>query len=140
MNRSRGAASAELAIIVPLVALLLGGLAAGWRIQAARAQVADVASAAARAASLADNGAQAQQWAQQTVTADLQTLGLPCVHTTVDTDVSGFAVPLGQQASIEVGVTCELRLGDLGIPVVGGTRWISADGHEVLDTYRRRSP
>lgn len=140
MTRCRGAASAELAVIVPVVALLLGGLAAGWRIHAAHAQVADVAAAAARAASLADGGAQARAWAQQTVAADLETLGLPCVHTTLEMDVSGFAVPVGQPATVGVTVTCELMLSDLGVPVVGGTRWVSAQSHEVLDTYRRRSP
>lgn len=139
-SKHRGAASAELVIIVPIVVLLLSGLAAGWRIHAAHTQVADVAAAAARAASLADNGYQATNWAKETAAADLNTIGLACLNTTVNTDVSGFTVPLGQQAEVIVSVTCELQLGDLGIPIIGGTRWITGTSHEVLDTYRRRSP
>ncbi len=140
MNRQRGAAATEVAVIVPVIVLFIGALGIGWRINAARTKLADAAASAARAASIVNSAAAAPRVAEQTVRADLDTVGLRCADIGVSVDTSGYWAPLGAPATVGVRVSCTVDMSDLGVAGLGGRHRFTATAQEALDTHRRRSP
>ena len=58
--------------------------------------------------------------------------------TTVTLDTAAFAAPVGTPGQVSATVTCALRLDDLGLPGVTGTKTITATMSSPLDTYRGR--
>ena len=64
---------------------------------------------------------------------------LQCVSTTVAVNTSGFAVRPGQPATVSATVTCPVRLSDLAIPGLPGTRTVTHTAVSSLDTFRERS-
>ena len=133
-----GAVAIETVLIVGSVVLILMLITAGFRIAMADDAVENVAGSAARAASLARTAGQAQNDARQVANASLSTAGLSCVSSSVQVDTSGFAVPVGQPASVTVSVSCRAPLSDLLVPSLGGARLLSATSVSPLDTYRAR--
>jgi Flp pilus assembly protein TadG len=133
-----GSPAVEALLIVSSIVLLLSLATAGYRIAMAEAAVDGVASAAARAASLARTAGQARSDAHQVADSSLGTAGLTCTSTSVDVDTSGFSVPVGRPASVAVTVSCQTPLQDLLIPGLGGSRTLSARSVSPLDTYRER--
>jgi hypothetical protein len=61
-----------------------------------------------------------------------------CAVVTVAVDTSGFAVRLGQPASVTVEVSCRVRLADLALPGVPGRRILTGRAVSPLDPYRGR--
>jgi hypothetical protein len=53
-------------------------------------------------------------------------------------DTSGFRTRPGQSASVDTTVTCLLRLSDLALPGLPGSKRISATAVSAVDTYRER--
>ena len=133
-----GAVAIETVLIVSSVVLILMLITAGFRIAMAADAVENVAGSAARAASLARTAGQAQNDARQVANASLSTAGLSCASRSVQVDTSGFAVPVGQPASVTVSVSCTAPLSDLLVPSLGGARLLSATSVSPLDTYRGR--
>jgi Flp pilus assembly protein TadG len=133
-----GSPAVEALLIVGAIVLLLSLATAGYRIAMAEAAVDGVASAAARAASIARTAGQARADAHQVADSSLSTAGLTCTSTDVDVNTAGFAVPVGQPASVTVSVTCQTPLQDLLIPGLGGSRTLTASSVSPLDTYRER--
>ena len=54
-------------------------------------------------------------------------------------DTSGFAIRPGQSATVTATVTCPVRLSDLAVPGLPGTRTVSHTATSSLDTFRERS-
>lgn len=135
----RGSASLELVIVVPAVVAVIALLTAGWRLWSVRSQVREAAAAGARAATLARNGAEAEQAASAAIDADLETVGSSCTGPTVGIDVSAFSAPPGQGGDVGVDVTCEVPFTDLLIPMPGA---LTVEGHagSRLDSFRERQP
>lgn len=134
-----GSASLEL-VVIGTVLLAFMGLAAGLgRVAVAGGTVTDAAAAAARAASLARTPAEAQTAAAGVARATLQQGGLHCESTNVSVDTTGFSVPLGQPAQIRAEVVCVVRLADLALPGIPGSKSLRSDFVSVLDPYRSRS-
>ena len=53
-------------------------------------------------------------------------------------DTTGFARPVGTPATITATVSCLVRLSDLAMPGLGGSRTVTATASSPLDTYRER--
>lgn len=132
----RGSVTLELAILAPALLLLLGLLVLAGRVETSLAAVEQAARSAARDASLARTADAAQASARVAAQRELAESG--CVATDVTVDTSGFAAPLGTDASVAVHVSCTITLADLAVPGLPGTRTLTADGVSPLDRYRSR--
>lgn len=133
-----GAVAIETVLLVPAVMLMAALIGAGFRITVAEDSVENVADASARAASIARIAGQAQQDAQAVANSSLATEGLQCAPKSVQVNTAGFAVPVGQAASVSVTVSCRAPLADLLVPGLGGSRLLEATSSSPLDTYRGR--
>jgi Flp pilus assembly protein TadG len=138
IDRERGSATLELAILAPALLLLLGLVVLAGRVQVAAGAVEHAAAVAARDASLARTPAAAQ--ATGTVAADreLTAQNLRCTPTTVVINTSGFAAPVGQPATVTATITCTVTLADLALPGLPGARTITAHATSPLDSWRTR--
>ncbi|WP_290865171.1 TadE/TadG family type IV pilus assembly protein [Hamadaea sp.] len=132
--------SVELAILTPAVLAFFATAIIAGRYAIAK-QAADAAAFdAARTASLARNADDAFDRALTAATNSFDAQGITCRRPVrVDIDVSGFAVPVGQPASVRVTVTCDADLGDVALPGMPGTMRLSSSFVSPLDTYRTRS-
>ncbi len=135
----RGSTTLELVVWAPGLLLLIGLLTVAGRVNSANAAVEQAAVDAARTASSARTAAAAAGLAQAGAGRTLAAQGLQCTTTTVALDTSGFATPPGQSATVTATVTCPVRLSDLSIPGLPGTRTVSHTATSSLDTFRERS-
>ena len=137
-RRDDGSVSVELAILMPAF-LALVALAVVVGRQAVAQNAIDLAAHdAARAASLSRTAELAETRAMEAAVRTLQRQGLGCVRLTVRVDVDGFAVPVGQPASVAARVTCEVSFADVATPGVPGSRVLTASFVSPLDLYRSR--
>lgn len=134
----RGSATVEAVIGVPAFLLLVGLLILGGRIAVAQQVVQSAASDAARAASIARTQTAARSAATSAAHYSLTNQALQCASTTVTVDTAAFGTPIGTPGQVTATVACSLRLDDLGLPGVSGTRTITATMSSALDTYRER--
>ena len=133
-----GTVAVEAAILAPALLLILALLMFGGRNAIATGAVEQAAVDAARAASLARTGAQADTAARDAAARSLADQDLDCATITIQVDTSGFRTRPGQSASVDTTVTCLLRLSDLALPGIPGSKRISATAVSVVDTYRER--
>jgi len=137
-GRERGSEVIEAVIGVPAVLLFIGLIIAAGRIAVAEQAVDAAAAEAARAASIARTQVQANADASTWASASLANQGLQCTSRTVDVDTGGFAAPPDMPASVSATVTCVVRLSDLAVPGLPGSRTITATMTSPIDTYRER--
>ena len=133
-----GAVAVEAAILAPALLLILALLMFGGRNAIATGAVEQAAVDAARAASLARTGAQADTAARDAASRSLADQDLDCATITIRVDPSGFRTRPGESASVDTTVVCLLRLSDLALPGLPGSKRISATAVSVVDTYRER--
>jgi Flp pilus assembly protein TadG len=133
----RGSLALELVVLTPVLVLtlwLVGALS--LRAMVAHAQVDSAARDAARAASIARSPATAQQAADATAASSLQQAQRSCQAIRVVTDTTHFQ-PGG---TVQVTVTCTIRLHDLGLPLLPGDRTTSASYRAPIDLHRGLQP
>ena len=135
----RGSASIEAAIALPAFGLFVGLIIFGGRTAITQQSVESAASDAARSASILRTNAEAKAAAKEAAVANLSNQGINCVRVDIDVDTQQFSRNVGEQAQVEVTVSCLLDLADLSVPGVPGTRTISATITSPLDTWRERS-
>jgi Flp pilus assembly protein TadG len=133
----RGNAVVEAAILAPVLILFLAGLLTGARIRGASAAVSQAAADAARQASIARTPAQARIAAATSALATLRDKGLHCTPR-VSLDLSGFAQPVGQPATVTARVTCTVRLSEVAAPGFPGSRTVTKIHRSPLDSFRAR--
>lgn len=133
-----GSVTLELVVWAPGLLLIVAGLVVAGRVALAGGAAEHAAAQAARAASLARTATVARSEATRVARASLDSQGLACDQLTVDMDLAGFVVPVGQPASVTATVRCAVRLSDVGVPGLPGTRTVTASSTSPLDTYRRR--
>ncbi len=134
MNRrsERGSATAEVAILVPTVVLLVGFVVLVGRLSTTQQGVNSASADAARAASIRQD-----PWAAQAdgVAAAAETLGDQRVSCAVlDTSIDTARLEPG--GIVTATVTCTVGLGDLlglGIP---GSRQVTSSSSSTVDRYR----
>ena len=135
----RGSTTLELVVWAPGLLLIIGLLTVAGRVNSANAAVEQAAVDAARTASSARTATGARDLARASAQTTLAAQGLQCTTTTVVLDTSGFATRPGQSASVTATVTCPVRLSDLAVPGLPGTRTVSHTATSSLDTFRERS-
>lgn len=129
-NRQAGSVALELVFVAPALILMLLFVAAGGRILTAKGQVQGAARDAARAASLSRTGAQADADAAAKQT--LNGAGLKCAPMSVSLTPAGGAEP-GNPVSATV--TCGVRMADLGLPGIPGTKIVTVTVVAPVDSY-----
>ncbi|MFJ8313345.1 MULTISPECIES: TadE/TadG family type IV pilus assembly protein [unclassified Streptomyces] len=134
-----GSVAIEAAITVPVLIVLVLLFVAGARLSLAGQKTDSAAQAAARAASLARTPATGTADAKTAAADALASSGQVCSHTTVDTQVEGLAVPVGQVATVTVTVACTVPIGDLVLIGGGpGVRTVHSTFTSIVDAYRGR--
>ncbi|WP_026118448.1 TadE/TadG family type IV pilus assembly protein [Nocardiopsis salina] len=128
-----GGASVDLMLLAPVLVLLLVLMVVAGRQVSAALTTQDVASAAARAASLQRDTASARAHAQAVAHGELAERGLSCSPFTVSVDVSGFDAG----GTAEVEVVCTVNFLDLGGL---GERTLRASAASPVDPYRGETP
>lgn len=134
----RGSAAVEAVIGVPALLLLVGLLVLGGRTAIAQQALQAAAADAARSASIARTPAAARSTASHAAHSSLANQDLDCATTSVSVDTAAFGTPVGTPGQVSTTVTCALRLDDIGLPGLGGTKTITATMSSPLDTYRGR--
>lgn len=127
-----GSATAELAILTPLLILFLLLVVAFGRLAGARIEVDGAAAQAARAASIARSPATATTAAEQTASSALSSQHVTCAHLAVAVDTADF-VPGG---SVGVTVSCAVDLSTLTGLHLPVTETLSNRFVEPIDAYR----
>ena len=139
-HRDRGSASIEMAVLAPAVIAVFVMLMIGGRTNTARQAIEAAAFDAARTASLARDGALAQAQATEAATSTLVAQGLDCERLTVTVDTSGFAVPVGQPATVTATISCVVTYSDIALPGMPGNAILTSSFVSPLDQYRSRTP
>ncbi|WP_141578769.1 TadE/TadG family type IV pilus assembly protein [Actinomadura sp. WMMA1423] len=132
-----GNAAVEVAILAPLFIAFLAGLLVAMRVQHGSAVVAQAAADAARHASIARTAAQARTDANSSAMTTLSDRGLHC-RPRVRLDLSGFRRPVGSTGTVSARVTCVIRLGDIALPGMPGSRTVTHTRRSPIDPYRGR--
>jgi Flp pilus assembly protein TadG len=127
-----------MAILTPPLLLVLALAIATGRLVVASNAVDQAAADAARAASISRTGPAALTAATQAADATLAAQGLQCSALTVSVDASGFAVPVGQAATVTVTVTCVVDLTDVAAPGLPGHLTEQSVHTSPLDVFRGR--
>ena len=135
----RGSMTLELVVWAPGLLLIIGLLIVAGRVNSANAAVEQAATDAVRTASSARTAAGARDMAQDSAEKTLAAQGLQCTTTTVVVDTSGFNTDPGQTATVTATVTCPVRLSDLSVPGLPGTRTVTHSATSSIDTFRDRS-
>lgn len=139
IDRERGSAAIELAIIAPAVIAVFVTLMIAGRTVIADQSIHAVAFDAARTASLSRDAGAAWVDARQAATAALAAQQLNCQRIDVRVDTSQFSRPLGEPASVTVTVECDVTFADIALPGMPGGRTLTATFTSPLDQYRTRS-
>lgn len=133
----RGSTSIEAAIVIPTVMIFIVIMVAGGRVALAQSKVVTAAQAGARAASIERTAGRASMSAAQVAAATLSSGNVSC-SPSVATSTGGFAVAVGQPASVSTTVTCTVDLGDLVVPGLPGSRTFSSTATSPIDRFRGR--
>ncbi len=127
-----GSVAVEVAVIAPaLVALLLLVVFAG-RVSQADGDVRRAASVAARAASLRQEPAGAEDAAREAAAANLRTSGIGCASLDTAIDTSRFTAG----GTVAVTLRCTASMADVSLLGVPGSRTFTARSVQVVDRYR----
>jgi Flp pilus assembly protein TadG len=134
-----GSMTLELVVWAPGLLLIISLLVVAGRVSSANAAVEQAAVEAARTASIARSPSAASTQALAAARESLAGQGLQCTDVTVTIDTSGFNTPPGRPATVTATVTCPVRLSDLTVPGLPGTRTVTQTAISSLDTFRERS-
>ncbi len=128
------AAATEVALLVPVLVLLIGLFAAGWRIYDARSKVSAATQVAARAAAVSKSPAGGAKTASQVVR---NNLAIKCGRLMISSDTQALSKPAGRTGTVTVSTSCQVSLSDLIVPGLPGRIELSATGNSPISTYRQ---
>ncbi|TGB15519.1 TadE/TadG family type IV pilus assembly protein [Streptomyces sp. MZ04] len=138
LRQDRGSLSLEAMILLPVLLLVLLLIIAFGRISSSGNAVDTAARNAARAASLERTAGSARTAGEGVARQVLSEQGLSCTGTSVAVSTAGFAAELGEPASTTVTVQCTVRLSDIGLPGIPGSKTLKSDFTSPIDSYRQR--
>nr|WP_024127103.1 TadE/TadG family type IV pilus assembly protein [Streptomyces sp. F8]AHE39824.1 Hypothetical protein pFRL5_161 [Streptomyces sp. F8] len=138
LRDDRGALSLEAVILFPVLILVLLLVITFGRIGSAGNAVDTAARNAARAASLERTGGAASSAGSQMARSVLDQQGLQCTSTSISVSTGGFSAQIGEPASTTATVTCVVRLSDIGLPGLPGSKTLSSSFTSSIDSYRQR--
>ncbi|KOV48759.1 membrane protein [Streptomyces sp. H036] len=130
--------SLEAIILFPVILMTLLLVIALGRIGSANNAVDTAARNAARAASLERNGNTASSAGSQMARSVLGQQGLECTSTSISISTGGFSAQIGEPASTTATVTCTVRLSDVGLPGLPGSKTLTSSFTSSIDSYRQR--
>jgi Flp pilus assembly protein TadG len=122
-------------ILAPVLLMFVGLIIAAGRVMVAGGSMEAAARDAARQASLARDPTTAKAWALSSARSTLSSEGLQC-SPAVSVDTSGFARPVGTDSVVRVEVSCTVRLSDLVVAGMPGSRYEHATAISPIDPYR----
>lgn len=128
----RGSATAEIALLTPLLIVMLLFIVFCGRLTASKLRLDDAAHQAARAASLARTVTVAHDDARAAAQATLANAGITCENLAVTVNISG----LRPGSMVTVDLRCTVGLSDLALLGVPGSTTLSASFASPVDTYR----
>jgi Flp pilus assembly protein TadG len=134
-----GSTTLELVVWAPGLLLVIALLIVAGRVNSANAAVEQAAVDAARSASIARSPGAASTQARSSAQQSLAAQALQCTAVSVTVDTSGFGASPGLPASVTATVSCPVRLSDLAVPGLPGTRTVTYTAVSALDTFRERS-
>lgn len=134
-----GSASVEVAVGVPAFALFIALIILGGRTATTHQALESAAADAARSASLARTASAATEAAREAAETSIANQGLPCMHVGVTVDTEAFTRAVGRDSTVDVTVECRLKLSDLSIPGLPGSRLLRESMSSPLDTWRERT-
>lgn len=134
----RGSAAIEAVIAVTAFGLFIAMTVAGGRVALGRQGVETAANSAARAASIARTSSEASANARTAAAGSLNDQDIQCTTTDVQVDTSGFSAPVGTTAQITATVSCTVKLSDLAMPGIPGSRTITETVSSPIDAFRER--
>src|ERR1700735_1008305 len=139
-DEQAGSAALELVVLAPVLLLLISLVIAAGRTSIAYGSVQAAAREAARQASISRTPAAAALAAVSSADAELAQENLNCSPAPLVTPkvAKGFAMPLGEPASVTIIVSCTVSLSDLLLPGVPGSQTLTASFTSPLDPYRGR--
>lgn len=139
---ARGAVAVEFVLLIPVLLTLIGLVVAGSKVWWVKTGTAQLASSAARQASIARSASEAVISAGQVVQSDAVHSGLRCgaegIWPTLTLDTSGFHVAVGLPAQVTATVRCSVPLSDLILPGLPGYLPVEATAVSPLDRFRAR--
>ena len=131
----RGSAPLELVLLaIPVLSVMMLIVFVG-RVARADGTLDGVAHYAALRSAQARSAGDADAAAQDAAAADLAVSGLPCEATNVEVDTGDFR----SGGTVEVTVTCQLRLSDLGPLPIPGSRIVTSRSVAAVDVFRGTS-
>ncbi len=128
------AAATEVALLVPVLLLLIGLFAAGWRIFDARSKVSAATQVAARAAAVSNTPSTGADTANRVVRSNLS---VKCNCLKVSSNTKALSKPAGRTGTVSVSTSCRVSLADLIVPGLPGEMTLSATGRSPISTYRQ---
>ncbi|MBN1174645.1 MAG: pilus assembly protein [Micromonosporaceae bacterium] len=131
-GRDAGSSTAEMALITPLLVMVLLLVVLCGRLVAAQIDVDAAASSGARSGSIARTEAAARAEAERTARDTLAARGITCRDATVTIDTGG----LRPASAVTVTISCVVRLADLLLLGVPGTKRVSASATSPIDQWR----
>ena len=129
----RGSSVVGLVILTPMMAMLLFFVVAAGRLGVIESKLTSAARNAARAASQTQSVSTAQAAATTTVEATLDHLKTGCLS---GPQVRFLELDLRPGGQVHIQVSCLVRLSDLTVPGMPGSRIVSADSVSVVDRFR----
>ncbi|MFI8007841.1 TadE/TadG family type IV pilus assembly protein [Streptomyces sp. NPDC086010] len=138
LKDDRGALSLEAVILFPTLILVLLLVVMFGRIGSANNAIDTAARNAARAASLERSGGSASNAGSQVARSVLGQQGLECTSASVSISTGGFSAAIGEPASTTATVTCTVRLSDIGLPGIPGSKTLTSSFTSSIDSYRQR--
>ena len=129
----RGSSVVGLVILTPMMATLLFFVVAAGRLGVIESKLTSAARSAARAASQTQSVSAAQAAAATTAEATLGHLRTGCHG---GPQVRVLELDLRPGGQVHIKVSCVVRLSDLTVPGMPGSRIVSADSVSVVDRFR----
>ena len=126
-----GASTAEMALLTPLLIMLLLLVVLCGRLAAAQIDVAAAASSGARSGSIARSHGAAVAGAKRTALESLSARGVTCQSTDVQVSTGG----LRPGGAVTVTVSCRVRLSDLVLLGVPGSRVVESSATSPIDEW-----
>ncbi|MGW7063530.1 TadE/TadG family type IV pilus assembly protein [Streptomyces sp. NPDC054904] len=138
LREDRGSETIAAAIVTPLLIMLLCMAIGGGRIVTSGAKIDSAAEDAARAASISRTYSGAQAEASAAAARSLSDQGIHCASTSTSVDTAGLAVPLGEIGTVTVTISCTVKMADLLLPGVPGSKTLTSRFTSVVDAHRSR--
>lgn len=134
---ARGSSVVGLTLLTPIMAMSLFFVVAAGRIGVVESKLVTAAHSAARAATQHHSASAAKTAATTAATASLTQLGAGC-HGGPRIRIEELNLQPG--GSVQLQISCAVRLTDLALPGLSGELKVSASARSVVDQYRSESP